>query len=133
MTVVTKIGCISKDQWDNIKMISASVGGGNYTSFQFPVGTYYAPASGIALRVGMQTYYMKASGKIMQIGYGDDTVDESGAPPTNPIILIPQMPVQEAYQQITQCIFLLIPSGKYPFLYSPDSDGAAIMSGYEDE
>ena len=133
MTVVTKIGCISKDQWNNIKTLSGQAEASEYTTLQSPIGTYYAPVSPLMFRVGLISYSVKSAGAIIRIGYGDTSVINSAAPPTNAVILLPTLPIEVSYKNYEVYYFLRIPTGKYPFLYSGSAGGTLILSGYEDE
>lgn len=133
MSITIKIGCIAKDTWENLKTILCYADVGKYTSLQMPVGTFYQVGIGKILRTGLVIMQSDINFGRVKVGYGDDTVDNSVTAPTNFVALTCEIGMNTAYIKEECPLYLKIPSGKYPCIYSGNGTSNVVVMGYEEE
>lgn len=133
MSVTIKIGCIAKDTWENLKLISAYAYAGNYTSLQLPAGTPYQVPAGKVLKCGLVKIFNDPGGAKISFGYGDSFVDNSSAPPTNFVQLIYGLGMEVAYKIYNESIYFVIPAQKYPCIRSLSGTSTGYLFGFEED
>lgn len=104
-----------------------SASNGNYDSLDFPRGTTFTvpPGKTLVITSGCAVNVGAAIGSQTEIGYGDDAVADSAAPPTNFVVLFSGVCTATDLRPM----YLRIPEGKVPYMRSHDSGGAYDWEG----
>ena len=100
-----------------------------YDSYQSPRGTDYQVPAGLTLYIGylMGTADVAGAPPIhLRIGYGDDSVSDSVAAPTNAVIVWDASFEDPATIPNPRSVWVPIPTGKYPFIRM--APGGSIMA-----
>ena len=87
MKRVFHLGTLAQDITTGLISIDCSSGIDNYTTLQNPVGTFYQVSSDRTFYATALTVAGTTAGAYIEIGYGDDTVNNSATPPTNHVQL----------------------------------------------
>jgi len=119
-----RIGSLVQDTDAGIKGLWASQTGGNYCTFQSPVGTYYQVPTGKKFIITKIIYHGEGAGVCILIGYGDNAVN-GGSPPTNYVYLSKDIRGVTAWLEYTIDCYFEVPAGKYPF-YKAESQNSVV-------
>jgi len=129
---IADIGSLSRDSWDGLVMLNSSGSADQYTSFQYPVGTYHQVESGKVLRCGLIIYSVGKISTSIAVGYGDDSVLNSAVAPTNYVELMNGLLCEVVNRCSCEPVYLEIPSGKYPVAFFFDNSGRIRLYGFEE-
>lgn len=129
---IADIGCLSRDTWDDLVMLNSAGASDEYTSFQYPIGTYHQVDSGKVLRCGLCMYSAGKIGASIAVGYGDDTVFESAVAPTNYVALLNGLICEIVHKVCCEPVYIEIPAGKYPVAFFYDNIGRIRLYGFEE-
>ncbi len=128
---VISFGTIHIDTGEIVKMIGGAAGTDNYTTLQIPSGTFYQVPADTKYVMGLILYNGTTVRSKVCIGYGDDTVDDSGTPPTNYVSMHHMMPVEVSDKLYQIPVYIEIPEGKYPLIHAWDGGAECNIIGVE--
>ncbi len=131
MTDLLILGSLASDKINDLRSFSAVASNNNYDSFQMPVGTFYQVPNNIKFIITKITSTGSTANTKFQIGYADDSVDDSGVAPTNPVFLTPLIPNETANIIYQAGGILVVPTTKYPFIMSTGGTGTVAVAGIE--
>ena len=131
MTLAIRIGTIAIDTDVGIDTKSANASSGNYDSLEKPVGTKYQVPVGKVFKIGKVIFAGSSVNAKCTIGYADTPVDDDSTPPTNPVELLPLIPVDVAKKLINVEIFIKIPAEKYPYIRASGGVINSVELGWE--
>lgn len=133
MGKIYSAGTIAVDTLDTAIEMCAIASTGNYSTFEKPVGTAYQVPAGKLFKIGLIYFSSAIARGSLKIGYGDDSVADSGTPPTNFVELIKEIPVEIADAINEKKAFLKIPAEKYPCIQALTGEGNCIILGIVEE
>ena len=113
---------------------TTGISSGRYGSLQRPQGTYHQVAAGKTLYlshfVGISDKSAGTAGEV-EVGYGDDTVDNSTTDATNYLRVAIVKYLAGSPYIISEDIWGAIPAGKYPCAYCRDGGWGFTVFGIE--
>ena len=131
MTQLIRLGSLASDEINDLVSMSAKASINNYDSFQMPIGTDYQVPNNKNFIVTKFTAFGGTANTKIEIGYADDPVEDTGTPPTNPVILTPPIPLADANQIYVEGGILKINTTKYPFIKVSGGAGSVMIAGIE--
>lgn len=131
MTLVIDIGCLAVDNFDGVKQIFCAAAANRYTTFQLPKTVYYQVPGEKVFNIGIINLWSDTAGPVVKLGYGDNSVNESVAAPTNLVEVTDTFSCQEAGKEYTKNIYVLIPQNKYPCIKTANGNVKVFICGLE--
>ncbi len=133
MTNAFVLGSVRTD--DSTIIVSGAANcdaGGDYDTFESPVGTAIQVTAGKTLIVGRVRFESPNAGASFFFGYADDAIVSAAGPPTNPVILSEALFTVSATINITFNVLFKVPEGKFPFaLIAGAATGIISIEGIE--
>ena len=131
MGQIILVGDYSQDTIEGIRNISAKASNNDFTTFQFPIGTYYQVPSTAQFYICELSVSVSVSVTKITLGYGDDIVLDSVTPPTNPVLLVYEISVSQSDQFIKNSFFIPVPYNKYLYIGSSGGTATVFIEGVE--
>lgn len=131
MGQVIKVGDYAQDNISGIRNISCEADANDFSSVQFPQGTFYKVPSTKTFYICQINFQVSIAQTKIVLGYGDDTVLASVVEPTNPVYLIPQVIVSSAGAILENKLFIPVPADKYIFIGSITGNTVVVIEGVE--
>jgi hypothetical protein len=126
-----KLGSLATDTRTGLKSIFVSGTKDLFDTLQQPLGTDYQVPPATVFYITALIFHADTAKTLIHIGYGDDAVNASAVPPTNPVYVSPfyNAAVVDVHNH-HEC-FYEIPAGKYPFIECLVGAGVAEVQGLQ--
>ena len=102
-----------------------------YMTLEYPIGTDFVVTGGKNFAITRIWLTPNAANAGFNIGYGDDGVAEGDVAPTNPVLLCQPYIGLVANVSVPIDVDIIIPAGKYPFIYTLTGAAWATVFGIE--
>ena len=128
---ILSFGTIASDSFEGAKEIFGQASAGNYDSLQLPLGVPYEVPAGKKFIIGKVDFSGSLAGTRIYVGYGDNSVSDSGSPPGNYKEMSNLFPCTVAQTHYPDFKYIEIPVGKYPCIRSVGGVGTSHALGIE--
>ena len=132
MTYAVDYGYIGRDTIVGAKTLLAFAEKDNYTTFEVPKGTSFQVPVDKNFYFGIIITMAEKTVGGVELGYGDDVVVNSVAPPTNYKSLTFKLSHTVANGKCVMKLIMFFPGGKYPCIRGVLDDIECYIIGYEE-
>lgn len=126
-----KLGALAQDHRTGLKTIFAAAAKDKFSTLEQPLGTDYQVGANKSFYISSIIFYGDTAKTILRVLYGDDGVNESAVPPTNPVYITPFYQAPVVGEDHHHEILVEAPTGKYICIEAQVGAGVCEVQGIE--